>query len=55
MAFRAEQGDDLVLGREKSLGLAGGHEPIHDLFSSSRMAIRGFDLNRAGNSIGCFV
>ncbi len=42
-AFRAKQGDDLVVGGEKSLGLAGGLEPAHDLLSSSCMAMRGFD------------
>ena len=43
MAFQAEQGDDLVLGGEKSLGMAGGLEPAHDLFSSPCMAVRSFD------------
>lgn len=43
VAFRAEQGDDLVVGGKKSLGLAGRFEPAHDLFSSSCMPVRGFD------------
>ena len=43
MAFRAEQGDDLVVGGEKSLGLASRLKPAHDLLSSSCMAMRGFD------------
>lgn len=41
MTFGAEQGGDLVMGGEESLGLAGRLEPRHDLFSSSRVPMRG--------------
>ena len=43
MAFRAEQGGDLVVGGKKFLGLASRLEPTHNFFSSSCMAVRGFD------------
>jgi hypothetical protein len=43
VAFRAEQGDDLVVGGEKSLGMAGGLEATDDLFSPPCMAVSGFD------------
>ena len=33
MAFWAEQGGDLVVGGEKSLGMTWGFEPTHDLWA----------------------
>ena len=41
-ALRAEQGCGLIVCRQKSLGLAWGLEPAHDLLASSRVSVRRF-------------
>jgi len=43
VAFWAEHSGDLVVGREESLGMTRGFEPIHDLFSSPGMAVGRLD------------
>ncbi len=43
MTFWAEQGGDLVVGGEKSLGMTWGFEPTHDLFSSPGVTMGCFD------------
>ena len=42
MAFRAEQGGDLIVGREEPLRLPRRLEAPHDLLSSPGVPMRGF-------------
>lgn len=42
MAFRAEQGGDLIMRCEEPLRMTGGLEAPHDLLSSSGVPMRSF-------------